>query len=329
MTSMNSTTNDTGHMRKMVTIWLILSVAADLLFWFLVGPHVPPGRMTETAKGDQLTFNVLMVGAMPVLIGVWVFLGYSIVTWSAKRNGPEPLGGEAAKASKGVQVAWISITTVLVLVLAAYGSIALILEHGSGSGEGPNPVWMPNGAAKAETAALAGTGTWTPGSNNVLPVQVIAQQWKFTYRYPTFGGFESSQLIVPNDATIAFNVTSLDVIHSFWAYQLGVKADANPSINDVAFTETKQTGQFVVRCSELCGIWHGAMFNYGNVVSQQDFMNWATSAESANSANTKNLPPFAWTYVPDANGASGGYYPDGNVTPYSSVQIYGAKQPVS
>ena len=57
---------------------------------------------------------------------------------------------------------------------------------------------------------------------------MIAQQWKFTYRYPTFGGFETNQLVLPDDTTIAFHVTSLDVIHSFWAYQLGVKADANP-----------------------------------------------------------------------------------------------------
>jgi cytochrome c oxidase subunit 2 len=186
---------------------------------------------------------------------------------------------------------------------------------------------QPAGAVKAETDAVAGTGTWSPNSNEVLPVQVIAQQWKFTYRYPTFGGFESPDLILPDNTQIAFNVTSLDVIHSFWAYQLEVKADANPMENNVAFTKTEQLGTFEVRCSELCGIWHGAMFNSGNVVSESAFMTWATSTESKNAANTKDLPPFAWTYVPDANGAAGGYYPDGGVTPYSAVEIYGSKQP--
>jgi cytochrome c oxidase subunit 2 len=161
----------------------------------------------------------------------------------------------------------------------------------------------------------------------VLPVQVIGQQWKFTYRYPTFGGFESSQLMVPANTTIAFNVTSLDVIHSFWAYQLGVKADANPQVNDVAFTTTKDPGTFIVRCSELCGIWHGSMYNNGAVLSQTAFENWATTTEAANAANTALLPAFAWTYVPDANGASGGYYPDGTLTPYSPSEVYGAKQP--
>jgi len=51
------------------------------------------------------------------------------------------------------------------------------------------------------------------------------------------------------------------------------------------------------------------MFNSGKVVSQSAFMNWATSTETKNAQNTKDLPPFAWTYVPDANGAAGGYYP--------------------
>jgi cytochrome c oxidase subunit 2 len=212
------------------------------------------------------------------------------------------------------------------LFLAGFGTWALIVDNGSGGGEGPNPAFAPAGALKAETAALVGKATWSPGSKNVLPVQVIGQQWKFTYRYPTFGGFESAQLILPADTTIAFNVTSLDVIHSFWAYQLGVKADANPQINNVAFTETKNPGSFIVRCSELCGIWHGSMYNNGQVESQADFENWATTTEAANAANTALLPAFAWTYVPDANGADGGYYPD-NVDPYSTVETYGSKQP--
>ncbi|MFZ1062269.1 MAG: cytochrome c oxidase subunit II [Acidimicrobiales bacterium] len=321
-------TSDSNHIRRIFVITLILSVAVDLLYWFLVGPHVPPGRMTSTASDNQWDFNVLMVIALPVLIGVWVFLGYSIATWSSKRaNVPEPKGGPAARSNMKTQVLWITITTIVVLFLAGFGTYELVAGDGSGGGEGPNPVWEPAGAAQAETAALTSSASWAPGK--VLVVQVIAQQWKFTYRYPQFGGFETPQLILPNNTTVAFNVTSLDVIHSFWAYQLEVKADANPQENNVAFTTTKQLGNFTVRCSELCGLWHGAMFDYGRVETQSNFANWATTTEGKNSANTQDLPPFAWTYVPDANGAAGGYYPDGNVTPYSSVEVYGAKQPAS
>jgi len=288
----------------------VLAVVADLLFWFLVGPHVPPGTMTSTAEENQFDFNVLLMIALPVLIAVWVYLGYSIITWRASKAGvADPVGGEAARTNLGVQTAWIIITSFIVLFLAGFGTFELIQTNGAGGGEGPNPVWTPTAA-------------------HILPVQVIGQQWAFTYRYPTFGGFESKQLVLPVDTTIAFHVTSLDVIHSFWAYQLSVKADANPQIDNVAFTTTNHTGSVTVRCSELCGLWHGAMYNYGQVVSKQSFENWATTTEKATAANTALLPPFAWTYVPDANGADGGYYND-TVAPYSPSEVYGAKQPAS
>jgi cytochrome c oxidase subunit 2 len=134
---------------------------------------------------------------------------------------------------------------------------------------------------------------------------------------------ETQQLVLPNDTTIAFHVTSLDVIHDFWAYQLSIKADANPQLDNVAYTTTKQTGSVTVRCDELCGLWHGAMFNYGRVVSKSAFETWAKATEVATAENTKYLPPFSWTYVPDANGSDGGYYPD-NVDPYSNAEVYGA-----
>jgi hypothetical protein len=70
------------------------------------------------------------------------------------------------------------------------------------------------------------------------------------------------------------------------------------------------------------------MYNDGKVLSQAAFESWATTTEAANAANTALLPAFAWTYVPDANGADGGYYDDTN-DPYSTVETYGAKQPAS
>jgi cytochrome c oxidase subunit 2 len=155
-------------------------------------------------------------------------------------------------------------------------------------------------------------------------VQVIAQQWKFTYRYPTFGGIESQQLVLPNDTTIAFHVTSLDVIHDFWAYQLSIKADANPQLDNVAYTTTRETGSVTVRCDELCGMWHGAMFNYGKVVSKTAFNIWAKSHRGGDCGQHQapaavRLPPTSRT--PTA--ADGGYYPD-NVDPYSNAEVYGA-----
>ncbi len=67
------------------------------------------------------------------------------------------------------------------------------------------------------------------------------------------------------------------------------------------------------------------MFDYGSVMSKSAFEAWAQRTKAALADNTKYLPPFAWTYTPDANGADGGFYPD-NVDPYSKVEIYGAQK---
>ena len=90
---------------------------------------------------------------------------------------------------------------------------------------------------------------------------MIAQQWEFTYRYPAYGGLETSQLVLPANTLIELHVTSLDAIHSFWAYQLGIKADANPGVDNVAFLKTKGPRSFDIHCAELCGLWHGYMFS--------------------------------------------------------------------
>ncbi len=169
----------------------------------------------------------------------------------------------------------------IVLAAFVFGTVELIVPDGAGAGEGPSPVWKPSGS-------------------NVLQVQVIGQQWQFTYRYPQFGGMETTQLLLPDNRAIAFHVTSLDVIHSFWAYQLGVKADANPGVDNVAYTTTRQLGGFTVRCSELCGIWHGAMFNSGQVVTPAAFQAWATTTEAVQRRQgvLAALPPYALAYDP-------------------------------
>ena len=162
----------------------------------------------------------------------------------------------------------------------------------------------------------------------MLQVQVIGQQWAWTYRYPQFGGMESTELMLPVNTPITFHVTSLDVIHSFWAYQLGVKADANPGVDNVAYTTAKALGSVTVRCNELCGLWHGAMFNYGRVESQTTFQSWASGVQSKEQSDglLAALPPYALTYDPTVipqlgknlpavdgiTGAAGYYYPPGD-----------------
>ena len=128
-------------------------------------------------------------------------------------------------------------------------------------------------------------------------------------------------LLSTGGGQVQFNVTSLDVIHSFWAYTLGVKADANPGLDNVAYTTPEHTGYFQVRCSELCGIWHGSMYDTGDVVSVADFLKWTQTTKVQLADVTKLLPAYADSYDPTdistlgavnvklgLTGAGGGFY---------------------
>jgi cytochrome c oxidase subunit 2 len=289
-----------SHGLRIFLIWLVASVVADWAIWFAWGPHLPPGTMSTSATGQQFDIRVMAVMAAPVMLLVLVFFGYALIVWRHREGDEEdgpPLHGHAR-----IQATWIVVTTAIVLSLFVFGTVELVTSNGAGAGEGPSPIWKPDGP--------------------VLQVQVIAQQWRFTYRYPQFGGFETTDLVLPVGQQVQFNVTSLDVIHSFWAYQLGVKADANPGVNNAAFTKPLHTGQVTVRCAELCGLWHGAMFDYGKVVPVARFRSWAASTRTRLAAITRMLPPYATTYdptvIPQINkamaksgitGANGYYYP--------------------
>jgi cytochrome c oxidase subunit 2 len=291
-----------NHGLRILLIWLPIALAADLVIWFVWGPHLPPGDMSTSAQTQQSAIRVMAVMAAPVMALVLIYGVYAMVVWRHREGDDED--GPPIHGNTRVSVTWIGVTSALVLGLFVFGAVDLVAPAGAGAGagEGNTPIWKPGGA--------------TP-----LQIQVIAQQWRFTYRYPQFGGFESTTLMLPVGENIQLNVTSLDVIHSFWAYQLGVKADANPDLNNVAFTKPTHTGAVTVRCAELCGLWHADMTTAVRVVSVSAFRAWAASTRSQLAALTRNLPPYSLTY--DANsvaqlgkafhqaglsGAGGGYY---------------------
>ena len=126
---------------------------------------------------------------------------------------------------------------------------------------------------------------------------MIGQQWNWTYRFPSYGGVETPQLELPVNRDAELHVTSLDVIHSFWAHDLGVKADANPGVDNVAYVRPTKLMSFDIRCAELCGLWHGHMFQTGKVVSDSAFAAWIKRQQRIYAPATKQLNPYHNQYL--------------------------------
>jgi cytochrome c oxidase subunit II len=268
--------------REFVTflvIWLVAAAVVTPLVLVLI-PDLPPGRSSDDAGGQVVDNDVLTAVAIPLFLLAVVFLVYAVVRF--RQTGPEIEEGPRVHGHRGLQTFWIAGSVMLVAGLFAYGTWRILEPSAAGSGQGPDPL----SPAEAEAGA------------QLLPVQVIGQQWQFTYRYPTYGGLQTPHLVLPVDRPVELHVTSLDVIHSFWAYQLGVKADANPGVDNVAYVTPTRVGAFDVRCAELCGIWHGYMFDQGRVVTAGEFESWIATQQRFFEPVARYLPKYSETYLP-------------------------------
>ncbi len=157
--------NEPNHFRRVAILTVVVSVIATLLVIFVLGPHLPPGKGSAQAAGQVTDNTVLTALLTPIICLIVVYFLYALVVF--RRRGSETGDGPAIRGNPRAQSIWIAGTSALVLFLAGYGTWAL-LQNGSGGGQGPDPLAVPAGPK--------------------LPVQVIAQQWEFTYRYPTLGG---------------------------------------------------------------------------------------------------------------------------------------------
>jgi cytochrome c oxidase subunit 2 len=271
-----------NHLRRIVLIWLALTVIVWPLVVFVFDADLPPGREADDAQGAVIDQTVLYAVAVPIALALLVYFAYVLVAFRAR--GREPGEGVAIRGDPRVARIWLIVTGTIALGMAIFGTVRL-LEGGAGGGQGSDPLTKPDG---------------TP-----LEVQVIGQQWQFTYRFPSFGGVETSDLVLPVDREIEFHVTSLDVVHSFWAYELGVKADANPGEDNVTYVKPSKTGRFEVHCAELCGLWHGHMFDGGRVVTEPQFQTWIRRQQARHAPGTRLLPPYSHRYFPAPQGRAG------------------------
>lgn len=273
--------NEVKHFRRFALIWLLASLIATPLMVFVFAPIVPPGQGSVQASGQVQDNTVLFGLSTPIALAVLVYFGYALIVFR-ERDPASALEGPVIRGQAAVQLWWLIVTTSMVLFLAGYATYRTLVD-GAGGGQGPNPIANPV----------------TNSTGPPLQVQVIGQQWEFTYRFPGYGGVETPHLELPANRLVEFHVTSLDVIHSFWAYQLGVKADANPGFDNVAYVETRGPLTFNIHCVELCGVWHGYMFDSGRVVPNTDFNRWIQQQQRQYAPATKSLSPYSKNYFPD------------------------------
>ncbi|MBS1157882.1 MAG: Cytochrome c oxidase, subunit II:Cytochrome c, class I:Cytochrome oxidase subunit transrane [Proteobacteria bacterium] len=139
-----------------------------------------------------------------------------------------------------------------------------------------------------------------------LVLKVTGMQWKWQYEYPEAGVRFTSTLatprqqiangeakgehyllevdnpvVLPVGKKVRVLLTSLDVIHTWWVPQFGVKRDAIPGFLRETWLLIEQPGIYRGQCAELCGKDHGFMPVVVHAVPEAEYLAWLETKKSA------------------------------------------------
>lgn len=232
-----------GRLVTRIGVIFVIMTALLVIFGLWWPGASLPTTASDTEDAVRMTMIVFSVAAAPVMALVWAIAYYSMRHWGHGGDTP-PEDGPAIRGNARINTSWLIVSSVLTAFLLIWGLSEL-------------------------TATTAVAATSQP-----LVVNVKAQQWVWTFSYPGDSGINSTELMLPVNRQVIFQVSSVDVIHSFWLPEMGVKVDANPEVTTQVSTTPNLLGTFNVRCAELCGLNHSYMQTTATVMTADEFDAW-------------------------------------------------------
>ena len=229
---------DMKHFAIVAVLVIIVTVAVNA--GLVAVGLMPVEASAQSVVVDRLFFmHIHVISFLFALIVV--FLLYSVVVF--RRKPGDTSDGDHLEGHTGLEIAWTLAPLAGVLLFAGLGA-----------------------------QALADTRRPDP---NAFAVKVTARQWAWSFEYPD-SGVTSTELHLPVNRQVVLQLTSVDVIHSFWVPEFRLKQDALPGDNLVKELRITPTliGNYKVRCAEMCGRLHAYMEAPVIVTSQADFDAW-------------------------------------------------------
>lgn len=257
------------HLRRAVTIYIVVT-AALLAIFLLAAPHfiewgiLPPGASDRSDEINNVMWLFTLL-SIPVFSLVVVFSFYGVFAFGSRVK--PRYDAPAVIIGPRIQGIWLVASLVLVAFLYVYG------------------------------LAFLGQVNAKPGSG-ALQVNVTGEQWLWNYSYPQYGNINGTTLELPVNRPVTFTINSIDVQHSFWIPAFGIKQDAVPGETTHVSVTPKAIGDYVVRCAELCGLYHAYMETPVHVVSADEFNRWVSSQPTPEPSPTPSAfsqPDIAFT----------------------------------
>jgi mono/diheme cytochrome c family protein len=110
---------------------------------------------------------------------------------------------------------------------------------------------------------------------------------------------------VPVGKTVRFNISSQDVIHSFYVPQFLYKLDAVPGRTQALWLKVTDAGFYQGQCAEFCGREHARMLFSVRALDQDDYDDWFQAKRSGASAQISQEPAEQSSDDESTTGAAG------------------------
>jgi cytochrome c oxidase subunit II len=114
----------------------------------------------------------------------------------------------------------------------------------------------------------------TTAPPEALVIEVVGHQFWWEVRYPDTGVTVRDELHLPVGRPVSLQLTSADVIHSFWVPALAGKLDLLPDHPNTLVLEADEAGVHRSRCAEFCGLEHTRMVLTVVAEPEDAFASW-------------------------------------------------------
>jgi len=127
------------------------------------------------------------------------------------------------------------------------------------------------------------------GADAELTIEVIGHQWWWEVRYPDQAIITANEIHIPVGQPVRIELSSVDVIHSFWVPELHGKLDMIPGHTNTFWLEADRPGEYWGLCAEFCGTQHAKMLFLAIAVPTAEFDQWLTAQQEMPVAPTDAL----------------------------------------
>jgi cytochrome c oxidase subunit II len=148
-------------------------------------------------------------------------------------------------------------------------------------------IWTVIPAAIFITLSFMSVNTWAKIKRNApasdFEIAVAAKQfnWEVSYAGPDgkLGSDDDvkfdNDIHVPINKVVRVQLSSKDVIHSFFLPNFRLKQDAVPGRTILVWFEAAKLGKYELPCAELCGFGHSGMKGWLYVQTPEEYKKWA------------------------------------------------------